>query len=561
MRAVSVRRPAAAFLLVLGVACAVRVANLRWMAAQPFSAFQFVWMDSDMATHWEWAGRIVRGDLLTRDPYQPYPPWMQDIAPLETWNRWHGEHVFNKAPLYPYLLAGMRALVGDDYFRIGLCQVALGVLNVALVFLLTLRYFDVATATTAGLGAALYGPPLLYETLLLRDPLAVTVSLLLLLALSRCTTAAPGRWLLAGVAFAVALLGRELVAPFAALVVVWAWQQFRRRRGELWRALGAFAAGTLLGLLPLITRNIAVGASPLALSAIGVEGIIYGHAVGTEPAHLEVPPATAQILQASDGRLFETIRGTLATYGGDWGQLLRNEALRTAAIFSGLEGSDNVSWYYFVDRSWLLAYALRYELVLGLGLVGVWLARRRVRGDDRIVLYYLGLSMAALQFVPVIGRYRLVPATILIVYGAVTVVAIGRAVRDRRWRAAVGPAAASAAIAFVSARLLLVPGVAEWCRANDYLNDAHRALVKQDGPGIYDALRSCVDCITRHADSTVMMPHYGLFVQDLLVLAGQLDRRADAVGVLERLAAAYPSDRAVARLLLQARAPGGPGAP
>jgi len=544
---------------VLGVACAVRLASLRWMAAQPFSTFQFSWVESDMATHWEWAGRIVRGDLLTRDAYHPYPPWMQEIAPLESWIRWHGAHVFNKAPLYPYVLAGMRALVGDDYWRIGLCHLALGVLNVALVFLLAARYFDLATATTAGLGAALYGPTLLYETLLLRDPLGVTVSLLLLLALARCTTAARGPWTLAGAAFALALLARELVAPFGALVVFWAWQRFRGRREQLGRVLGAFAVGTALGLTPLVARNVAVGVSPFALSAIGVEGIVYGHAAGAAATDFTMPDAGPAILRAADGRLIATIRGTLASYGGDWLRLVRAEAVRTLAIFSGLEGSDNVNWYYFVERSPVLAWSLRYEFIVGFGLVGVWLARRRVRGDDRIVLYYLGVSLAALQFVPVIGRYRLVPAALLTIYGAVTVVAIVRALRARAWRVAALPAAASVALTVVSARLLLVPGVEEWCRTSEYVNTGQMALARRDQDAVYAVLRSCVDCVTRHADRDVMVPDYQIFAQDLVTMGRRLGRGADAIDALERLSAAYPRDRTLPRLLAWARAPTGTG--
>jgi hypothetical protein len=133
--------------------------------------------------------------------------------------------------------------------------VALGILNVLLVFALAARYFDTATATVAGLVAALYGPALLYETLLLRDTLAVTVSLVLLLALSFCTGTARTPWLLAGVAFAVALLGRELVGPFGVLVLVWIWQRFRGHPATVAALCATFVAGVVLGLIPLAMRK------------------------------------------------------------------------------------------------------------------------------------------------------------------------------------------------------------------------------------------------------------------------------------------------------------------
>jgi hypothetical protein len=545
----------AALLLVLAVALGVRLVNLRWMAGQPISRFQVAWGESDMATHWHWAGRILEGDLLTREPYQPYPSWMQQIAPLETWNRWRGAHALNKAPLYPYLLAGMRALVGDGYGAIGLCHVALGVLDVALVFLLAARYFDGATALAAGLGAALYGPFLLYETLWLRDTLGVTVSLLLVLALGRCMTAAPGPWVLAGIAFAVTLLAREVVAPFGLLVAFWIWQRHRGHPSEIGRAFGAFLLGVAIGLAPLVARNLAAGAPPLALSAIGVENIVYGHAVDSAPAKFKVPAATAEILRAADGHVLATIRGTLATYDGDWMRLVRNEARRTAAVFSALEGSDNVNWYFFAERSPVLAYALRWEVVLALGLVGICLARRRIRGDDCVVLYYLVLSLAALQAVPVMGRYRIVPAAFLLVYAAVTVVTVARGLRSGAWRMPVAAAAASAALVFVSTRLLLAPDVHDRCRPSEYLTEVQVALARRDGDAALGMARRCLECVAAHADAPTMLPEFQGFARDFATLARQLGRDTDAAALLERLSAVYPDDPVLPALRSAARAP------
>jgi hypothetical protein len=544
----------AALVAVLGVALGVRLANVRWMAAQPITDFQYVWGDSDMAMHWQWAGRIVGGDLLSREPY-PLPPWMQAIAPFETWQRWHGGNVFFKAPLYPYALAALRAAVGDDRWKITLGHVAVGVVNVALVFLLAARYFDGAVALVAGLAAALYGPALLYEALLLRDSLGVTVSLLLLLALARCTTVAPGPWLVAGLAFAVALLGRELVAPFGLCVAFWIWQRFRRRPAEMIRVLGAFVLGAGLGLTPLVARNLAVGVSPLALSAIGPEGLLYGHAADSAPAQLNVPNAAAEVLRTADGSLLAVLRGTLATYGGDWGRLLRNEGARAAAIFSALEGSDNANWYFYAARSALLGHALHWEIVLAFGLVGLWMARRCVRGDDRIVLYYLGVSLIGLQFTSVVGRYRLVPAAVLSIYAAVTVVGIVRALGARQWRAVVGPAVASACIYVASSRLLLVPGVGERCRSTEYLIAAQVAATRGDGGDMYEALNGCLDCLVAHANATVLPPTFEYFARDFLVVAARLGRTADATAAVERLQAAYPADPVLPQLLARARPP------
>ena len=139
-------------LAVLAVALAVRLVNLWLMAQLPVAEYQFRWTESDMAAHYRWSGRILQGDILSRDTARPYTAWMQEIASQETWERWWGgKAVLHKAPLYPYVLAGIRLLAGDGFWAIGLCQLALGLVNVWLTFLLANRFFGRTAATVAGI--------------------------------------------------------------------------------------------------------------------------------------------------------------------------------------------------------------------------------------------------------------------------------------------------------------------------------------------------------------------------------------------------------------------------
>src|SRR5262245_28921388 len=171
---------------ILGVALAVRLANLWTFVELPIATYQRTWTESDMETAWRWSGRILGGDLLGRDTVHQYTEWMQSIAPLETWERWWGGRgVFHQAPLYAYVLAAMRLVAGDGVLAIALCQLAFGLANVALVFVLAGRVFGGRAAVLAGLGAALYGPLVFHEPFLLRDTVAVTCSLVLLTALLR----------------------------------------------------------------------------------------------------------------------------------------------------------------------------------------------------------------------------------------------------------------------------------------------------------------------------------------------------------------------------------------
>ena len=129
----------------------------------------------------------------------------------------------------------------------------------------------------------------------------------------------------------------------------------------------------------------------------------------------------------------------------------------------------------------------------------------------------------------------------------------GKIARD--WRGALRPAVASALLGVVSARMLLVPGVGERCRATEYLIAAQAAATRQDGSGMYDALSACIECLIAHADAEVLPPSFGFFARDFSVVAGRLGRTPEAVGTLERLRAAYPRDTMLPQVLAAARAP------
>src|SRR5438067_421910 len=296
--------------------------------------YQRTWQESDMAFSWAWSGRILEGDVLGRDTIHPNTQWMRDMAPLESWERWWGgKHVFHQAPLYAYALAAARLVAGDGFWGVGLCQALMGVGSVALVFLLAAQLFAGAVPAIAALGAALYGPFLLHEPLLVRDSLGVTTSLLLLWWLARCD-AGVRRWLVAGALFALALLARESTLLFGPLIGLWIVQRFRAEPRILRRAALALVAGAALGFAPLVARNLAVGAPPLSFSTRALDTFVYGNAADSSLVSTRIPSATRTILEQADGHLGRAIRLTLATYDGDWRRLVANEWFKLRAIFA-----------------------------------------------------------------------------------------------------------------------------------------------------------------------------------------------------------------------------------
>jgi tetratricopeptide (TPR) repeat protein len=525
---------------VLALAIAVRLVNV-WVAlCWPLAEYQLVWQEGDMATSWTWSGKILAGDVLGRDTPHQYTAWMRDWAPLETWERWWGGRtIFHQAPLWAYALAGMRLVAGDRFVGVALCQAALGVLNVALVYLLAARLFGGAVPAIAAAGAAVYGPFLFHETVVLRDVLGVTVSLLLLWWLAGCDDERPRRWLVAGMLFALAVLAREttlVFAPFIALVIA-------RRFGV--RALGsaglAFAAGVAVGLAPLVARNLVVGAPPLALSTRAIEAVIHGNAVDSSGVGLTIPAATRSILEQSDGRLGTAIRLTLATYHGDWLRLVGNELFKLRAILSGYEAMDNVNWYYFADRSPLLRWSLRFSPVFALAVVGLWLDRAQAR-RHRVLWYFLLANVAGLMYGTIVGRYRLPAVAVLLVYAAVAVAWITQRLAARRWRDAAVAAVAAVAIGLMSTMLLRSTERRERYRADEFYLAAEVHYRHGRVEQAFDELRTGLDTAYTGPDQPTLTPGYQNLALTLVRVAHERGRDADAVAVLDRAAREHPAD-------------------
>src|SRR5205814_4977611 len=66
--------------------------------------------------------------------------------------------------------------------------------------------------------------------------------------------------------------------------------------------------------------------------------------------------------------------------------------------------SDLVNWYYFADRSPVLRFSLRYDVVVALGVLGLWLDRRNA-ARHRLLWYFLIATVGGLMYGTIeIGR-------------------------------------------------------------------------------------------------------------------------------------------------------------
>lgn len=530
---------------VLVLAAVIRLANLGAIAALPLAEYQGSWIGADMEVSLRWADGIRAGDLLCRDTVHPFYAFHESVAPRETWERWWGgARVFQQAPLYPYVLAGVRALGGEGFWAMAIGQLFLGLASVALVRLVAARVFGEPVATLAGLGMATYGPLVFHEAVWVRDTLAVTTSLLALWALGRAPEGGRVRWLAAGLAVAVALLARETALLFVPLAGLWAW--LRLAPGRRAAPVAALGLGLALGMLPLAARNLAVGAPVLSFTNRGLESFVQGHAADSSPSEPRLPDSAREILLAADGSLLGTMRRTLATHASPWA-FFAFEGQKALATLAGYEPADNVNWYYFAARSPVLALSPGFALVLAFGLVGLWLERRR-GPDERLLRWFLLATFLGLLYGVLVARYRLVAVAVLWIYAAAALTALAQRVRARRLAPAAGLLCAALALAFGSTRLFADVRARRAPRATEPLLAAKTYQRRQQPELALAELRTALASVWRKPGGRQLSAEGHELAALLVRLAGKAGRGPEIEPDVDALVAEFPADAQLRRL-------------
>ena len=305
----------------------------------------------DARAYHEWALRIAGGD-------------------------WLGGEVFYQAPLYPYFLATVYALVGDGAALVRFIQAVIGAGSCTLLAAAGIALFGNVGAM-AGVLLAIYPPAIFMDGLLDKSTLVCffTSALLYLLSAGHVKF----REFVVGVVLGLLSLTRENALLLALPVLTW----FVLAEGPVvsadspathrrtWLTGLAFLAGCALVLVPVGVRNYAVGGEfLLTTSQFGPNFYIGNHAGATGryrplvPGHGsaadERPDAvriaeetSGRILSASEVSSFWTARALdfIRTDPGAWLRLL---ARKLALTLNAVEIADTESQEVYAKSSSLL---------------------------------------------------------------------------------------------------------------------------------------------------------------------------------------------------------------
>ncbi|RKY22689.1 MAG: hypothetical protein DRQ55_00385 [Planctomycetota bacterium] len=383
-----------------------------------------------------WARLIAAGDLLCEEQPHAFHHWTAEVAPEGRWLEWYGgDSIYHQAPLYPYAVAAVFRLLGDDHAMVARAQALLGALTCLLTFLLAWRVLSPRGAVLAGLLLAFMGSYYFYDAFILRDgPMAFLVVLLAYALQVAVEKDSLGRWLLAGMALGLFSLAKETGPALLLLTLAGLMLWHRRRPSHAALRSAVVVLGWLLLLSPAIARNLHLGAPPLKLSTRGPEVFITGNVLGQTGVGWNPPSdEMRRILTDSNYSLVGSMAATVATHRADpWGyvELLWN---KTRAVFSGYEVPNNVDFY--LHRAHLPTLRLGFvsmSFIAPACLLGLLLAIPR-RRKLAVPALLLGAVLASVVALYILARFRLQALPLMVLFAALTLDWALSALQRRRW--------------------------------------------------------------------------------------------------------------------------------
>ncbi len=390
-------------LLIFAVALAVRLVHIWQLRGSPF----FDILLGDANGYDLWAQRLAAGD-------------------------WVGSEVFYQAPLYPYFLGVVYAVLGRDLLLVRIVQALIGSASCVFLGLAGARLFSKNDGLAAGLALALWAPAIFFDGLIQKsvlDMFFVCLSLWLISGI-RDQGSGIGVWVALGASMAALSLTRENGLLLVGVIVAWIlWL-----RVSIVTRLLCFVTGLALLFTPVVIRNYSIdGGFYLTTSQFGsnfyignnpnADGTYASIRFGRGSPEFErldatevAQEATGRALSPSEVSSFWTGRAMafITSQPGKWLTLTGRKVLLLVnrAEMIDTEGLESHAEYSTV--LWVLGWIGHFGLLIPLavfGMIATWPNRKRLW-----IVYALLVTYAAsvvLFFVFARYRYPLVPFLLL----------------------------------------------------------------------------------------------------------------------------------------------------
>lgn len=455
--------------LLLTVVATVLVRLVHWLSVRAFDPlYAQTPAGTDMHTYLAWAKAIVAGDWLSAG--------------------FTGGQPFFYGPLYPYFLAFLLRLFGENYDAIHAAQALIGVVPPIAMWSACRRLFGKGPALATGLLTAVCVPIFFYEQVLLMEGLLMAIEAGVLWCLIRGQAGGSKVWLWplsAGVLSGMACWGRGsflLVIPLIAVGWVIARRvEGRPRPGAFWKdglaCGGVYLIGCAMPLGLTLSRNVHVSGRYVLTTSNGPVTLYMGNAsdatgdtcysrsfvrrnkdrgrLESERAGLDkdlyaaVTAGDTVRVEALTRQTADVQRWLERFWTGALLEELRSGPRRWAGLmlsktwmfWNAYEVPDNVSYYAAKRYSWVMRWCpVTWLTVIPLAALGMLWSLRAWRTQVFLYLYAVGFPLSII-LVFICGRYRLAEVLPLLVWAGVAVSRWLDDARRRRWAVCVCAAA------------------------------------------------------------------------------------------------------------------------
>jgi 4-amino-4-deoxy-L-arabinose transferase-like glycosyltransferase len=435
----------------LVLALIVRLAYLR--EAYRFTDFGLFYLDEEY--HVEWAKALASG--VWSPPYDA----LKGAA-------------FFRAPLYPYLLAGLFKLLGPNLLLARVAQALVGSVSCVLSYTVSGRVFGRTVGLVTGVICSFYWVLVYHDGEFLLPNLLVFLALSgFLLAFLAAERRSAHLATLSGLAFGLFSITRPNILAFFPVAVWWmaaATRGAARRRAALLVAL--FSLGCLLPPAAVTLRNRVVAGDWVIVASQGGVNFYIGNNAVSNGMQAVVPGTretwwggyddTVEIAEREAGRRLKAsevsdywLRRGLEYIRDEPADWLRLTGRKIIALVGDPEIANNEPYESRRARFWALRLVpLSFGVLLGLFLASLPLMFRATAGTAErggppargprdgaalrrkfviLILGFLVVYGATIVAFFVTGRYRVPLAPFIAMGAALVLVTLFRLVRERRW--------------------------------------------------------------------------------------------------------------------------------
>lgn len=370
-----------------------------------------------------------------------------------TTGHWRGNEAFYQTPFYPYFLALVFILLGENLTVIRSLQILLGALACLLLALAGKSFFSKRVGMITGLLAALYPVNIFFDCLIQKTTFDFFFSALLLFFLTRLFFKHNLYYFFfSGIILGLFTLNRENTLVYVPLILIWILTFFRKYPSKskvIW--LLSLIGGFLLIIMPVSFRNWSKGGNFWVTSGFGsnfylannpkANGLYIPLRWGRGDAFFERYDAT-EIAQMSLKRKLSPAEVSSFWFDQAWHFIctspltwIKATVKKLMLIWNKAEIPDTDPLEIYLDSSFLLRilyYLFNFGILAPVGLTGMFVAWKVKNQIAILYLMFLGMATSLPLFLA-FARYRFVLIPFLILFAGVFISDFGEYLKEKRY--------------------------------------------------------------------------------------------------------------------------------